>query len=56
MKTTKYHQNKREDEEREYVIFFEFVTKETILNELRKLNPETACQESDVPVKIIKEN
>ena len=35
---------------------FSFVTKETILNELRKLNPKTACQESDIPVKIIKEN
>ena len=35
---------------------FSFVTKETILNELRKLNPKIACQESDIPVKIIKEN
>ena len=35
---------------------FSFVTKETILNELRKLNPKKACQESDIPVKIIKEN
>ena len=35
---------------------FSFVTKETILNELRKLNPKEACQESDIPVKIIKEN
>ena len=35
---------------------FSFVTKETILNELRKLNPQKACQESDIPVKIIKEN
>ena len=32
-----------------------FVTKETIL-ELRKLNPKKACQESDIPVKIIKES
>ena len=35
---------------------FSFVTKETTLNELRKLNPKNACQESDIPVKIIKEN
>ena len=35
---------------------FTFVTKETILNELRKLNPKEACQEKDVPVKTIKEN
>ena len=35
---------------------FTFVTKETILNELRKLNPKKSCQESDIPVKIIKEN
>ena len=35
---------------------FSFVTKETILNELRKLNPKKACQESDIPVKIIKGN
>ena len=35
---------------------FSFVTKETILNELCKLNPRKACQESDIPVKIIKEN
>ena len=35
---------------------FSFVTKETILNELRKLNPKKACQESDIPLKIIKEN
>ena len=35
---------------------FSFVTKETILNELRKLNPKKVCQESDIPVKIIKEN
>ena len=33
-----------------------WTTKETILNELRKLNPKKACQESDIPVKIIKEN
>ena len=32
---------------------FSFVT---ILNELRKLNPKKSCQESDIPVKIIKEN
>ena len=32
-----------------------FVTKETIL-ELRKLNPKKACQESNIPVKIIKES
>ena len=30
------------------------VTKETILNELRKFNPKNACQESDLPIKIIK--
>ena len=35
---------------------FSFVTKETILNELQKLNPKTACQKSDIPLKIIKEN
>ena len=35
---------------------FSFVTKETILNELLKLNLKKACQESDIPVKIIKEN
>ena len=35
---------------------FSFVTKETILDKLRKLNPKRACQESDIPVKIIKEN
>ena len=35
---------------------FSFVTKETILNELRKLNPKNACQEYDISVKIIKEN
>ena len=35
---------------------FSFVTKETILNELRKLNPKKACQEIDIPIKIIKEN
>ena len=33
-----------------------FATKEIILNELRKLNLKKACQESDIPVKIIKEN
>ena len=35
---------------------FSFVTKQTILNELRKLNPKKVCQESDIPVKIIKKN
>ena len=35
---------------------FSFVTKETILNELGKLNSKKACLESDIPVKIIKEN
>ena len=35
---------------------FSFVTKKTILNELRKLNPKKACKESDIPAKIIKEN
>ena len=35
---------------------FSFVSKETVLNELRKLNPKEACQESDIPFKIIKEN
>ena len=35
---------------------FSFVTKETILNELGKLNPEKACQESDIPVKIVTGN
>ena len=32
-----------------------FVTKETILNELRKLNHKKTCQESYIPVKIIKD-
>ena len=38
--------------------FFSFVTKETILNlnELCKLSPKKVCQESNIPVKIIKEN
>ena len=35
---------------------FNFVTKETILNEFLKLNPKKVCQESDIPVKLIKEN
>ena len=35
---------------------FRFATKETILNELGKLNPKKAYQESDIPVKIINEN
>ena len=35
---------------------FSFVTKETILNELFKLNPKKACQECDILVRIIKEN
>ena len=35
---------------------FSFVTKETILNKLRKLNPIKVSQESDIPVKIIKQN
>ena len=35
---------------------FSFVTKETILNALRKWNPKNVCHESDIPVKIIKEN
>ena len=35
---------------------FSFVTKETILNELGKLNPKKACQENDVPINIIKKN
>ena len=34
---------------------FSFVTKEKLLNELRKLNPKKACQENDIAVKIIKE-
>ena len=34
---------------------FRFATKETILNELRKLNPKKAFQESCIPVKMIKE-
>ena len=36
--------------------YFSSVAKETILNELRKLNPKKACEERDIPVKIIKEN
>ena len=35
---------------------FSFITKETILNKLCKLDPKKACQESDIPVEIIKEN
>ena len=35
---------------------FSFVTKETFLNGLRKLNPKKACQESDISVRIIKED
>ena len=35
---------------------FSFVTKETILNELGKLNPKKAGQENDVPINIIKKN
>ena len=35
---------------------FSFFTKETILNELHKLNPKKACQESGIPVKRIKKN
>ena len=35
---------------------FSFVTKETILHELRKLNLKKACQESDITVKTIREN
>ena len=35
---------------------FTFVTKDTTLDELRKLHPNKAYQESDIPVKIIKEN
>ena len=35
---------------------FSLVTKETSLNKLRKFNPKKTCQESDIPVKIIREN
>ena len=35
---------------------FSFVTKETILNKLHKLNPIKVSQESDIPVKIVKQN
>ena len=35
---------------------FTFVIKDTNLNGLRKLNPKKAFQESDIPVKLIKEN
>ena len=35
---------------------FSFVTKEAILNVLCKFNPKKACQDCDIPVKIIKEN
>ena len=35
---------------------FRFVTKETILNELHKLNSKKARKGSDISVKIIKEN
>ena len=36
--------------------YFSFVTKQTILHVLRKLNPENACRGSDIPVKMINEN
>ena len=35
---------------------FSFVIKETVLNVLSKLNSKKACQEGDIPVKIIKGN
>ena len=35
---------------------FSFFTKETILTELCKLNLEKACQESEMPIKITKDN
>ena len=35
---------------------YTFATKENSLNEFRKLNPQKACQESDISVKVIKEN
>ena len=35
---------------------FNFVSKKKVLNKLRKLDPKKACQESDIPVRIIKEN
>ena len=53
--TPKYHQKEKMNN-KNMSFSFSCFTKETILNELRKLNPKKACQESDIPVKIIKEN
>ena len=35
---------------------FKFTDKKKIFNELKKLKSKKACQGSDIPVKIIKEN
>ena len=35
---------------------FKFIDRKKIFNELQKLKSKKACQESDIPVKIIKEN
>ena len=52
MKNTRVSSTRKEKMENKNVSF----SKGTILNELRKLNPKKACQESDIPVKIIKGN
>ena len=36
--------------------FFKFIDRKKIFNELQKLKSKKACQGSDIPVKIIKEN
>ena len=48
---TQVSSQKREGEEQEYVLIFAFVCSKAILNELPKLDPKNACQESDIPVK-----
>ena len=48
---TQVSSEKREDEEQEHVLIFTFVSSKAILNELPKLDPKNACQESDIPVK-----
>ena len=35
---------------------FKFIDRKKIFNELQKLKSKKACQGSDIPVKIIKEN
>ena len=48
---TQVSSQKREGEEQEHVLIFTFVSSKAILNELPKLDPKNACQESDIPVK-----